>query len=107
MAWQMRAKYYEACNCAYGCPCNMNGFPTHGYCEGTIAFHVMEGEKDGVDLTGAKVWGSVQWPGAIHEGNGKLVVFVDAREEQRGPLVDILTAKDPGLPWEILAATMS
>lgn len=26
MAWRIRAKYYEACNCAYGCPCNMSGF---------------------------------------------------------------------------------
>src|SRR5204863_3593330 len=38
MAWKIKAKYYEACNCALGCPCNMNGFPTHGFCEGSIAF---------------------------------------------------------------------
>jgi hypothetical protein len=107
MAWRLKAKYYEACNCAYGCPCNMNGFPTHGYCEGIVGFEVLEGEKDGVDLTGAKAVGGVKWPGAIHEGNGNLAVFVDATEEQRPAIVSILTAEDPGLPWEILAATMS
>src|SRR5207248_4883403 len=106
MAWRIKAKYYEACNCALGCPCNMNGFPTHGYCEGSIAFQVLKGERDGVDLTGAKVAGAAKWPGAIHEGNGELVVFIDATPAQRDALVQILTAEDPGLPWEILAATM-
>jgi len=105
MAWRIKAKYYEACNCAYGCPCNMSGFPTHGFCEGTLAFQVVEGECDGVDLAGAKAAGSAKWPGAIHEGNGTLVVFIDGTEAQRTALVSILTAQDPGLPWEILAAT--
>jgi hypothetical protein len=107
MAWSMRAKYYEACNCAYGCPCNMNGFPTHGFCEGSVCFEVLRGERDGVDLTGVKVAGSVKWPGAIHEGNGVMAVFIDARENQRDSMVAILTAEDPGLPWEILSATVS
>lgn len=107
MAWRIKAKYYEACNCAYGCPCNMNGFPTHGNCEGSLSFRVLEGERDGVDLSGAKVVGAVKWPGAIHEGNGTLVVFIDGNEAQREALVAILTAQDPGLPWEILAATVS
>ena len=107
MSWRMKARYYEACNCAYGCPCNMNGFPTHGKCEGSICFHVTEGERDGVDLTGAKVAGSVKWPGAIHEGNGNMAVFIDATEAQQQALIPILMAEDPGLPWEILAATIS
>ena len=107
MAWKMKAKYYEACNCALGCPCNMNGFPTHGFCEGSIGFQVVEGERDGIDLAGVKVASSVKWPGAIHEGNGEMAVFIDAAEEQRDSVVAILTAAYPGLPWEILAATIS
>src|SRR5579859_6526264 len=107
MAWRIKAKYYEACNCALGCPCNMSGFPTYGKCEGAIAFHITEGERDGVDLTGAKVASAVKWPGAIHEGNGVMVAFIDATEEQVAALGPILMAEDPGLPWEILAATIS
>src|SRR5215831_2014285 len=79
MAWRIKAKYYEACNCAYGCPCNMSGFPTHGNCEGVVTFVVTEGERDGVDLSGAKA----------------------------AALGPILMAEDPGLPWEILATTIS
>ncbi|MFL6088766.1 MAG: DUF1326 domain-containing protein [Aeromicrobium sp.] len=107
MAWHIKVKYYEACNCALGCPCNMDGFPTHGFCEGTVSFQVIEGEKDGVDLAGVKVASAVKWPGAIHEGNGNMAVFIDAKEDQREPMVAILTAEDPGLPWEILATTVS
>lgn len=84
----------------------MSGFPTHGTCEGTVSFQVTEGEKDGVDLSGAKVAAVVKWPGAIHEGNGVPGLVIDAAEDQRGALVSILTAEDPGLPWEILASTI-
>lgn len=105
--WRISANYYEACNCAHGCPCNMSGFPTHGHCEGAVAFEVTSGERDGVDLTGSKVVSAVDWPGAIHEGNGVMAVWIDANEEQRDALVSILTAQDGGMPWEILAATIS
>jgi hypothetical protein len=107
MAWSMKAKYYEACNCALGCPCNMDGYPTHGRCEANVGFQVVEGQRDGVDLAGAKVAVSVKWPNAIHDGDGNMVVFIDAAEEQRDSVVAILTAADPGLPWEILASTIS
>lgn len=107
MAWRIKAKYHEACNCELGCPCNMSGFPTYGKCAGVVAFAVSEGDKDGVDLAGAKVAAAVKWPGAIHEGNGNMAVFIDGNEAQRGALVSILTAEDPGLPWEILAAVIT
>lgn len=83
----------------------MSGFPTYGKCEGIVAFAVTEGEKDGVDLAGAKVASAVKWPGAIHEGNGTFAVWIDANEAQQGALVSILTGEDPGLPWEVLAST--
>jgi len=85
----------------------MNGFPTHGFCEGTVGFEILEGDRDGLDLAGAKVAAAVKWPGAIHEGNGNMAVFIDAPENLRESVVAILTAEDPGLPWEILAATIS
>jgi hypothetical protein len=107
MAWRIKAKYYEACNCELGCPCNMSGFPSHGNCEGVVGAQITEGERDGVDLTGAKFAGAVKWPGAIHEGNGVMVLFVDAPDAQRDALMPILTAEDPGLPWEILTATIT
>lgn len=107
MAWHMTAKYYEACNCELGCPCNMSGLPSHGNCEGVVGVKVISGERDGVDLAGVKFVGAVKWPGAIHEGNGEMVLFIDAPDAQRDALMPIVTAEDPGLPWEILVATVS
>ena len=54
-----------------------------------------------------KVAAGVKWPGAIHEGNGSMVLFVDCTDGQRDALMPILTAQDPGLPWEILTATIT
>jgi len=106
--WLIKGRYFEACNCAYGCPCNFNGFPTHGFCDGLVSFAVDEGHRDGVDLSGVKVVAAVQWPGAIHEGNGKLAAFVDAEsDEQREAIGKILMGEDGGMPWEILATTVS
>ena len=107
MSWKIKAKYYEACNCDLGCPCNMSGFPTQGFCEGSVVFAVTEGQREAVDLAGAKVAASVKWPGAIHEGSGNMAVFIDGTPDQQTALGAILTAEDPGLPWEILAATVS
>ncbi len=105
--WSIKGRYVEACNCAVGCPCNTTGFPTRGKCEATIAFRVDQGHRDGVDLAGAKVAAGVQWPGAIHQGNGRMALFIDAKPEQRDALFSILRGKDGGLPWEILATTIS
>lgn len=107
-SWRIKARYYEACNCAYGCPCNFNGFPTHGNCTGIVAFAVDEGERDGVDLSGLKVAAAIDWPKAIHDGNGRMAVFIDsASDDQREAIIPILTGQDGGMPWEILATTIS
>lgn len=107
-SWRIKARYYEACNCAYGCPCNFNGFPTHGNCTGIVAFAVDEGERDGVDLSGLNVAAAADWPKAIHDGNGKMAVFIDsASDDQREAIIPILMWQDGGMPWEILATTIS
>jgi hypothetical protein len=72
-----------------------------------VTFQVVEGERDGVDLVGLKVAAAIKWPGAIHEGNGQMAVFIDGRDEQRDAIIPILMAQDPGLPWEILASTVT
>jgi hypothetical protein len=73
-----------------------------------VAFAVDEGQRDGVDLAGVKVGVAVMWPGAIHDGDGKMAAFIDAEnDDQREAIVKILTGEDGGMPWEILAATIS
>jgi hypothetical protein len=39
-AWALRGTVMIACNCDYGCPCNVNGRPTNGDCEGGWTWHI-------------------------------------------------------------------
>jgi hypothetical protein len=107
--WQYKADYLELCNCAYGCPCNFNGFPTSGSCRGVIAMRIREGRSGDVDLSGATFVMAVEWPGAIHEGNGKAAVFFDpsTNEQQTQELGHILMGEYGGMPHEIIATTIS
>ena len=41
--WQVRVEYVETCNCAFACPCNFSGYPTDGYCEALVGYHIRDG----------------------------------------------------------------
>jgi hypothetical protein len=105
-SWTMKGTVLIACNCAYGCPCNFNALPTRGKCEGQWTWHVEEGVYDGTDLSGVNFTIAVNWPGAIHEGNGEGLLLVDARttDVQRAVL-HTLAKGEAGGPWGILGWT--
>jgi len=106
--WWWKADYVETCNCAYACPCNLTMIPTHGGCHGVDAFHILEGECDGVRLDGCNVALAFSWPGAIHHGHGRGFVYVDERASpaQRAALEKIVTGEaGPGGPFEIFRST--
>jgi hypothetical protein len=106
MAWSLKGQVVIACNCDYGCPCNFNALPTHGKCEGGWTWHVEEGAYEGVDLAGLNFSVYVNWPGAIHEGDGEGVILVDERaDEQQRAAIDTLVSGDVGGPWGVLAWT--
>ena len=75
--WSYKGTYLEYCNCAYGCPCNFSGFPTHGNCRAVIVLKLDEGSCGDVDLAGTTVVGIADWPKAIHDGDGTIAVFFD------------------------------
>ena len=106
--WHYTADYLEFCNCAYGCPCNFNGFPTHGNCRGAGAYSIREGSCGDVDLAGVKVVSAFSWPKAIHDGGGTLAAFFDpsTSEEQMQAMGAIFMGEYGGLPHEILSTTV-
>src|SRR5439155_1301671 len=71
-----------ACNCDYGCPCNVNGLPTTGDCEGGWTWHIEKGRYGGTALDGLNFSVFADWPGAIHEGGGRAVAYVDERADE-------------------------
>ncbi len=107
--WFFEADYIQSCNCDYGCPCEFSAPPTTGFCEGMGAWKIERGEYDGVKLDGLGLGFAAKWPGAIHEGNGAVCLFVDekASPEQREALINIGSGQAGGLPYEILATTFA
>lgn len=104
--WHLKGTVLIACNCDYGCPCNFNALPTTGKCEGEWTWVAEEGAYDGLNLGGVVFTLAVNWPGAIHEGNGEGVLLVDERasEEQRAA-VHTLVRGEAGGPWGVLGWT--
>jgi hypothetical protein len=104
--WMLRGTVVVACNCAYGCPCNFNALPTHGKCEGGWTWRVDEGRVGDQVLDGLTFSVIVNWPGAIHEGNGHAVILVDERaDEGQREAIATLVSGDVGGPWGVLAWT--
>ncbi len=107
--WFFDADYLQACNCDYGCPCEFSAPPSRGACEGVGVWRIDKGEYDGLALDGLGLGFAAKWPGAIHEGNGTVALFVDekASSDQRDALLSIGSGEAGGLPFEILATTFS
>jgi hypothetical protein len=106
VAWSLAGTVVIACNCDYGCPCNFNALPTQGKCEGGWTWHVEEGRYGETPLDGLTFTVMVDWPGAIHEGDGRALILVDERadEEQRAAIAT-LVGGEVGGPWGVLAWT--
>jgi len=81
--WHLNGQVLVACNCDWGCPCNFNARPTKGKCEGGWTWHVDEGAYGDVTLDDLNFSVYVNWPGAIHEGNGEALILIDERADAR------------------------
>ena len=90
--WMIRGPEYANCNCAFGCPCQFTALPTDGSCRAIVGMRIDEGHFDGTKLDGLHWAGTLNWPGAIHEGNGTCQFFIDERadEAQRHGISEIL-----------------
>ena len=106
--YRVRAMSVEACSCAHGCNCQFGGTPNEGFCEFIIAWEIKEGTFGAVDLSGFRAAIAAKYPGAIHEGHGHVVLFVDddSRSDQVAAFATILSGQMGGMPWEALAATI-
>src|SRR5690606_11653544 len=106
--YRIEMDHVEACNCRHGCNCQFGGFPNEGKCEFIIGYHIRGGGYGNVDLAGTKVVVAMKYPGAIHEGNGRCVLFVGegASPEQVKAIDEIWSGRAGGMPWEALAGTL-
>ena len=94
--WHLKGDYFENCNCEVLCPCIIGGgpaVPTEGHCDVGFAFHVEEGDLNGVSLNGLSFVVIAYTPGIMSEGNWSTAVYIDrmADEQQREALGRILS----------------
>ncbi len=108
-AWRLKGTGYEFCNCLPGCTCNFSGFPTSsdGSCKAAVGTRIDDGRCGEIDLSGLTVMAIIDWPKAIHDGDGRAVFVVppEVTDEQLGCLAEIFTGQLGGMPWEILGST--
>jgi hypothetical protein len=70
---------------------------------------ISEGRCGDIDLSGITCAAVIDWPKAIHDGNGKVVFVVptEIKDDQLDAMAKIFTGSLKGMPWEILGTTYS
>jgi hypothetical protein len=109
--WKIKGREFVNCNCSYGCPCQFNGLPTHGFCEAVGGFQIDQGFHGTTSLDGLRFVGMFHWPGPIHEGKGEAAMVIDERANtaQREALLRIVSGQDtePGATiFQVFSTTL-
>jgi hypothetical protein len=93
--WRLEGEWIKNCTCAFGCPCDFNALPTEGYCKGMVGMRITKGHFEKTKLDGLVFAVTVDFPGALHEGNGQRQLIIDERAtpEQREALLNITSGK--------------
>ena len=79
MSFSVTGDYFETCNCDVSCACIWLGAATNDNCDLLMAWHVAEGQMDGVDLAGLNAVMAVHTPKHMTEGNWKVALYLDNR----------------------------
>lgn len=100
-SWRLKGDYFENCNCEILCPCIFTGAtadPTEGHCDVGFAFHIEDGDFNGISLSGLNFVVVAYTPGPMSEGNWSLAVYIDQRadQQQREALGRILSGEAGG-----------
>lgn len=79
MGFSVRGDYFETCSCDVSCSCIWLGRATQDACDLLLAWHVREGQKDGVDLSGLNAVMAVHTPKQMTDGGWKVALYLDDR----------------------------
>ena len=79
MSFSVEGDYFEVCNCDVSCNCVWLGTATKDNCHVLLAWHVANGSKDGVDLSGLNAVMAVQSPKRMTDGGWKVALYLDDR----------------------------
>lgn len=107
--WEIHGLEFGNCNCGYACPCQFAAPPTYGDCRAAVGYQILRGHHGEVRLDGLNAAAMYSWPGPVHEGNGTMQLFIDARADttQREALIAIMSGEDTeemATMWWVFAA---
>ena len=95
--WHVTGDWFDVCKCSIPCPCTFAQAPSHGDCDGILAYHIREGHYGEVPLAGLNLIGVGHFVGNIWAGETKAAMgfFLDERatEAQRTALQSIWGAR--------------
>ena len=95
MAYKLKGKLLEVCDCNVLCPCWIGENPDHGTCDTIVAYNIEEGNIDGINVSGLSLALAGHIPGNILQGNWKVALYVDdkATPQQQEALVNVWSGK--------------
>lgn len=98
MGYSVEGDYFEGCNCTVSCPCIYTSPATNDTCEVFFAWHIKQGQKDGVDLRGLNVALAVYSPKQMTDGGWNVALYLDdhASAEQAAALGAIFSGQAGG-----------
>ncbi len=77
--WHLAGEYFETCNCSTVCPCIWLKPPSEGECKLLVGWHITQGYKEGISLSGLNVALACYAPGNMIDGNWLAVLYLDQR----------------------------
>jgi hypothetical protein len=93
--YSLDGTFMQACSCMALCPCWIGEDPDGGKCDTFNAYHIDQGQINGVDVSGLTLVDVAQIPGNILAGNWRLVIYVDnkATAEQQEAILNAFGGK--------------
>ena len=102
--WHVAGDWFDVCSCKIPCPCTFAQAPSDGDCEGTLAWHIREGNFGDVSLDDLNVVAVSYFEGNIWAGEASpaMGIYMDERadERQRESLEMIFGGQAGGWPGE-------
>ena len=101
--WRVQGDWFDVCKCSIPCPCYFAQPPTHGDCEGVLAWHIRTGIYGKVPLDGLNVLALGAFTGNIWAGaKATMGIYIDERAnaEQREALQMIFGGQAGGWPGD-------
>jgi hypothetical protein len=100
--WHVAGDWFDVCKCNVPCPCTFAQAPSHGDCDGILAYHIRQGRYGEVPLDDFNLIGVAHFVGNIWAGETKAAMgfFIDQRasEPQREALQLIWGGQAGGFP---------